>query len=245
MSGYTKVPGGQISAALNSKIGKSYLSPIERVITIDGKRMTAQDIAKWKRAIDSARNELNPRRTLLYEMYDTITIDGHLESVMDKFIAKVANKKVLFMPDHNNEGMDTTEIEDWVLNTPWFRAIIKARMESIIYGHSLVELVPVKGYIDSVVTLDRRNVVPERAFLAMHYSNLEGAGIYYLADPKYSKYTIDFGGRKNYGKLMNAAQYVLYKRGNIGDWAQFNELFGMPFREYNYNPYNPGDREKL
>jgi len=44
---------------------------------------------------------------------------------------------------------------------------------------------------------------------------------------------------------MNAAQYVLYKRGNIGDWAQFNELFGMPFREYNYNPYNPGDREKL
>ena len=245
MSGITKVPGGTITAALGAKVGKSYLSPIQRIITVDGKRMTSQDIAKWKRAIDAARSETTPRRDQLYEMYESISLDAQIISLTEKFIAKVANKKVLFMPNNKNEGMDTTFIEEWVLNTPWFREIIKARMMAEVWGHSLVELVPNKGYIDKVVTIERRNVVPERAFLAFNYSNLEGDGIYYLDDAKYKKYTIDFGGAKNYGKLMSASQYIIYKRGDVGDWAQFNELFGMPFREFRYNPFNPGDREKL
>jgi SPP1 gp7 family putative phage head morphogenesis protein len=246
MSNITKIPGTAVEAnMLNAKVGRSYLSPIERVITVDGKRLISQDIQKWKRALDAARSNTNPRRDRLYELYDSIILDGHLESVMEKFLSKVLNKKVLFTPKHGFEGMDTQALDEWVLDTPWFRDIIRYRMQAVIWGHSLVELVPEGGVIDRVTLIDRRNVVPERGFMAYSYYNLEGDGIYYLEDKKWNKYMLDFGGRLNYGKLMTAAQYVIYKRGDIGDWAQFNELFGMPFREFHYNPYNPGDREKL
>lgn len=241
----TKIPGGVHASMQNARVGKSYLSPIERVITVDGKRIVSQDIAKWKRAIDAARSNTTPRRDRLYEMYDSIIVDGHLESVIEKFLSKVMNKQVMFTPKHGNEGMDTQMIDEWVINTPWFRDLIRYRMQSVVWGHSLVELVPDAGVIDRAVLIDRRNVVPERAFMALSYYNLDGDGIYYLDDKKWNKYMLDFGGRLNYGKLMTASQYVIYKRGNVGDWAQFNELFGMPFREFHYNPYNPGDREKL
>lgn len=239
MATVTKTPG---SAEATDKLLKT---PVERVIVVDGKRIIKADIAKWKRAIDAARSELMPRRRDLYDLYDTIIYDGHLESVIDKFMAHTLNKRVTFVPTKDNEGMDISEIEEYVLDTPWFRDIIKAWLRSRLQGHTLAELVVEGGIVTRVQEADRRNVVPERGFLALNYSNLDGDGIYYLSDPYWSRYLLSFGGRKDLGKLLTAAMLVLYKRGDVGDWSQFNELFGMPFREFNYNPNVPGDREKL
>lgn len=229
----------------NARIGKQYPSPISRVLTVESKRVTSQDIGKWKLAIQAAKSNIWPRRRLLYELYDSIVVDGHLESVMDKFIASVANKRLVFVPNKENEGMDVDSIMENVVNTPWFRDLIKYRMESKVWGHSLVELAFEGGIIVDANLINRLNVVPERGWLAMDYTNLEGSGIAYRADAYWSKYLVEFGKKKDLGKLLTAAQYVIYKRGGIGDYAQCVELFGMPFREARYNPFNPGDREKL
>jgi len=69
--------------------------------------------------------------------------------------------------------------------------------------------------------------------------------MYYRDDPRYSNYLVEVGGKKNYGKLMTAAQYVIYKRGGFGHWAKFAELFGMPFRVGKYDPYNAASRKNL
>jgi hypothetical protein len=70
-------------------------------------------------------------------------------------------------------------------------------------------------------------------------------GIYYRTDAAYSEYLIEVGGEKDYGKLMSAAQYVIYKRGGFGDWSQFAEIFGMPFFFGKYNPHDPQSRKLL
>ena len=44
---------------------------------------------------------------------------------------------------------------------------------------------------------------------------------------------------------MKAAQYVIYKRGGFGDWAQYCELFGMPFRVAKYDGYDEKTRTDL
>ena len=141
--------------------------------------------------------------------------------------------------------MDVESINENVIDTPWFRKLIKHRMEAKIYGHSLCELKMERGVISDVLLSNRLNVVPERGYLAMEYMNLEGPGIAYRHDKYWKKYLLEFGEEKDLGKLMTAAQYIIYKRGGIGDYAQCVELFGMPFREAKYNPFNPGDREKL
>jgi phage gp29-like protein len=53
------------------------------------------------------------------------------------------------------------------------------------------------------------------------------------------------GDPNDFGLLTKAAQYVIYKRGNFGDWAQFAEMFGMPFREGRYDDYDEKTRAAL
>ena len=38
---------------------------------------------------------------------------------------------------------------------------------------------------------------------------------------------------------------MIYKRGGFGDWAQFSEMFGMPFREAIYDSYDDGTRQRI
>jgi len=47
------------------------------------------------------------------------------------------------------------------------------------------------------------------------------------------------------GLLATCAPYALYKRGNIGDWAQFCQIFGMPIREYTYAAGDEEARKRL
>ena len=46
-------------------------------------------------------------------------------------------------------------------------------------------------------------------------------------------------GKEPLGILAHTAPYVIYKRGTLGDWAQFSEIFGMPVRKYTYDAADP------
>lgn len=238
-----------MASKTNSKIGRTYAASFSSEIKTVSLRMSSQDITQWKTAIDSARNVLNPRRRLLYELFDNIKIDGHLHSVMAKRAMGITNKRVLFTPQM---GVDTVDVKisDLIIETPWFSDFMKYASEAVPFGHSLIELVPAKdgiNLIEKSVLINRANVKPEKGFVAFDAMN-DQAGIYYKgeqADPSYSPYLIEVGGEKDYGLLMIAAQYVIYKRGGFGDWAQFAELFGMPFRVGKYNQYDDAMRKKL
>jgi SPP1 gp7 family putative phage head morphogenesis protein len=227
---------------LNSKIGRQYV-PLSEQVTSLQVRMASQDIANWKRAIDDARNVLTPRRRRLYELYDIIGLDGHLTAVMNKRKISVTNQRVHFN-QKGSDGVVNESVRDYILETPWFYKTIGHLCESKPYGHSLVELIPDKGFIKNVDLFPRANVKPETQFI-MWDVNDESTGILYREDKTYSKYMIEMGAKKDYGLLMVAAQYVIYKRGGFGDWAQFAELFGMPFREAQYEPWDLEGRSLL
>lgn len=226
----------------NAKIKRSYI-PWSNKVTVANLSMSSQDIGTWKRAIDSARSVLMPRRRLLYELYENIIIDGHLSSVMSKRAMGLTNKKVLFAIK-NSEGEVDETLRDKVLETPWFYKTIKFSAEAKPWGHSLIEFIPKSGIISDAVLVPRSTVFPEYGTASYNYIDpLDG--IFYEDDPQWSKYMMPVGGAKDYGLLMTAAQYVVYKRGGFGDWAQFAELFGMPFRVGKYNPYDDSTRTTL
>lgn len=60
-----------------------------------------------------------------------------------------------------------------------------------------------------------------------------------------SQYMIWAGKPDSMGIFAAVAQYVIYKRGGFGDWSQFAEMFGMPFRELSYDDYDDATRAKL
>ena len=99
-------------------------------------------------------------------------------------------------------------------------------------------------FIDKVSLVPRVNVRPEDGFIMWSYNNPSN-GFYYREDPAHWPYMVEVGKPKSYGKLMVAAQYVIYKRGGFGDWSQFAELFGQPFRVGKYPSYDDTQRQKL
>lgn len=229
-------------SSTHSKIGKSYTAYSGKIKSA-GIRMSSQDISNWVRAINAARSS-NPRRKLLYELYDNIIIDGHLESVMEKRSISVINKKLIFT-EKNENGKENEFMREMVLDTPWMRKLLKLAMSSISYGHSLIELIPKDGMIHDVVLIPRQNVIPETGFL-MEDTSTPNKGAYFREENfQYHNYLIEVGGPKDYGKLMTAAQYVIYKRGGFGDWAQCAEIFGSPFRVGKYNKYDDDVRATL
>lgn len=45
--------------------------------------------------------------------------------------------------------------------------------------------------------------------------------------------------------MIKDIPWVLYKRADVSDWAQFAELFGQPIREYTYNGNDDRERYNL
>lgn len=226
--------------AQHARVGKT--TRLSEKITINQVSFISQDIQNWKNAINSARAVISPRRRQLYQLYDNLLIDGHLESVIDKRTISITNKEINFFTGDKGEIDETVSKE--IIHTPWFFKFLELGMSSIAMGPSLIELIPDQGKIVDVALINRANVVPEKSFLAWHSSNLE-SGINYLTDPKYKDYLIEVGDPKGFGKMMTAAQYIIYKRGGFGDWAQFAEIFGMPFRVAKYDQWNDKDRKAL
>lgn len=225
-----------------AKIGKTYLG-VSNEIKVNNYRLISQDIQTWRRAIESAKSVTNPNRKLLYQLFDNILLDGHLQSVMEKRTMAITNQKIQWQSKGNKEQTNDF-INEYVLNTPWFYNYNDLAMQHISFGHQLVELIPENGYISKALEVPRENVFPEKN-LVLYDPNNRTAGIDYLQDPTYSPYLIEIGSKTNLGKLIIAAQYVIYKRGGFGDWAQFAELFGMPFRVGKYNPYDDSTRRLL
>jgi phage gp29-like protein len=233
-------------AKQGAKVGRTYI-PINTNVTISNVVMKTQDIGNWKRAIDTAKSSTLPRRRLLIEMFEQLEIDGQVSTMMEKVRCQLTTTKPVWIPDEDNEDA-VKAVNESVLNTLWFYQFLEHIADAEAYGFSLCEFVPEAGVFSKCELLPRVNCFPEFDWFNRHYTNSSPDtkdGINYKEDPRYKNNLIFIGKKKSYGKLMAAAQYVIYKRGGFGDWAQFAEIFGMPFRDAEYDPFDVESRKQL
>src|SRR4051812_27046740 len=69
---------------------------IQRIEITQNKR-SVQDIDSWRNAIKSAESTFFPRRTLLYDLYLEVLLDGHLSAVIAKRKLSVINTPLQFI----------------------------------------------------------------------------------------------------------------------------------------------------
>lgn len=215
---------------------KAKIPEVLQKIEVTQIRRSSQDIDSWRSAIKSAESTFFPRRTLLYDLYSEILLDGHLTAVIEKRKLSVINTPLHF----EQEGKLNEKITA-MISTESFIALLEDILESKVWGHSLIEL----SFEDGILTpalIPRKHVVPERGIIIKRQSDAEGFS--YREFP-FSNYLLEVGVKDSLGLLMKAAQYVIYKRGGFGDWAQYCELFGMPFRVAKYDGYDEKTRTDL
>lgn len=207
---------------------------------------STQNIESWRNAIRSFENLTNPSRVGLYDLYDDIELDGQVISTWDKRSDALTNKRLLFKRD-GDEDEEITKL----LNSPDMRLFVKEIHKAISYGFTLIQVNNIwydedeERYRISWDLIPRKHVHPEPGFECISKEqSIATKDFLYLKKPL-SDYMVWAGDPKDKGILAAVAQYVIYKRGGFGDWAQFSEMFGMPFRELSYDDYDEATRVKL
>jgi phage gp29-like protein len=212
------------------KVINMTLAPVDR---------SYKGITQWRNALQSAESATNPQRKNLYDLYDEIVIDPHVSAAMNKRILNVLDTEIKFF---NAKG-DEDETVYNVIKQPFFTQFLTYALEAIFYGHSLIyfDNISMDGS-SSCSLIPRRNVKPEKGIVVQNYSDENGVS---YADMPVANYVISAGDRRNLGLLNKAAPYVIYKKGNISDWATFAEIFGTPFRWVEYDGFDLSVKKEL
>lgn len=207
-------------------------------LTIRPIHRKSQDIENWRNAMRAAEATI-PRRTQLYDLYEDIMLDGHLQSVCEKRILSVTNAEWVFM---DAAGREVDFMKDWI-DTPDFELVVTEMLNSKLWGYTMMEFDFNPDGSWNVFNIPRKHIRPERGLVCKEQTT--DAGAVDIRAGRYRNTVIEAGQPKSLGKLLSAAQYVIYKRGNFGDWAQFAEIFGMPLIDAVWDGYDEEQRLKL
>jgi phage gp29-like protein len=223
----------------NKKKINSVASKVEQVQMIDKKktrRSTAtkrivpatfyrvnKNIRQFFQDIQTAENKINPRRTELLRTYQDTMLDTHISSQLSKRADKTLNKPFIIK---NAEG---EKDDDWTekFNRTDLVNIYRWILESVPYGHSLIEL----GNIVDDMPLGselvlRENVIPETGEIKTNTQDFQGWP--YRTSPWYIE-AGDRIGNDKLGLLMKLSPLAIMKRASLFSWYEFNELYGKPW----------------
>ncbi len=189
------------------------------------------DIQKWRAALKTAES-MSKNRQQLYDVYEEIMLDAHLKSITEKRINAVVNLEIKFFDKNNQENEELTKI----ISTSYFETLLKEIAKAKLWGISLMEIdwSNKEGYLNKTYTIDRKHVKPEFGIVALNPGDMQGVD--YVEHP----FAI-FAGDADFGLLLQACPLVIFKRNNISDWADFNELFGKPYPQGSYTNTDTAD----
>ena len=194
------------------------------------------DIGSYMSSLQSATAIDMYNRARLYDMYSSAFMtDPHLIGIHRKRLVGACRTPIEFI---RNEKADE-QIND-LLKQPWFRKFRKEVVESEFWGFSLLQF-----YLDSDGSIDfdsipRKHYDPVQKVVLRYQSDTNGAPL-----EAFSNTLVVGNDPRGLGIMSAVMPYVLYKRGNMGDWAQFCQIFGMPIREYTYDAGDEEARRRL
>lgn len=203
--------------------------PIYTEILVRPIHRGVNDIGTWRGGLRLA--DLG-NRTKLYDLFIDLLIDGYLSDAIDKRIDAVTDADLAFTI--NGKRVD---VIDDLMDTPEFELFLREIMLSRFWGISLVECQFVNGF--EFKSIPRKHIRIKTKEIAIREEDEHGIP---YAD---NDLIIQFGQDDDYGIILRAAPYVIYKRGGFGDWAQFVELFGMPQRIGKYSSMDEQSRRAL
>lgn len=184
-------------------------------------------INDWTQANNQAGNAENPKRALLYSLYEELVIDGEIYAEWEtkRKLRVLANDFNLL--DANNKPDETATDQ---LKTTWFNDFVSLAMDSKLWGHSLIEVdkINTDGLIASIELVRRKHVIPEKGLITIKVGDEKG--IAYRDDAQINQWLFEVGKTEDLGLLNICAPYVLFMRFALSAWSEFCEVFAMPLR---------------
>nr|DAY41148.1 MAG TPA: portal [Bacteriophage sp.] len=187
------------------------------------------DMNAYMQSVKAAKGIDFSNRARLYDMYDSASLDLHLSGVIAKRMRGVTKIPIEF----RRNGVPDDEINKQI-KSPWFKQLRKDLVMSEFWGFTLVQFYRNDEGNIRYDLINRKHYDPIHRKLLKYQGSMDGVPIDDFPDMLFVGSERDLG---IYAELLPA---VLYKRGDMSDWAQFCNIFGMPVREYTYDA---GDEE--
>lgn len=217
-----KRPANRITAGGNFRPG---------TVTVTAPRRFGVGLEDFMSAVRAAEDVDFTRRAKLYDIYADALLDPHLWSVIQNRKAGVLSRRVEFRRD----GVADDAVNDQ-LKSPWFMRFVEDALDAQLWGFSLVQFfVNERGWIDYFL-VPRKHVDPVLRLIKTRQEDLLGTSFDEYPD------LLLIRGKDPLGILARTVPYVIYKKGTMGDWSQYSEIFGMPVREYTYDSLDPDAR---
>lgn len=192
------------------------------------------DLQKFQNSVKSAKSIDYPSRARLYDLYESAEMDIHFMGVLGKRLRGVTRIPIEFHRDGKADDIITPQ-----LHSPWFKQVRKEIILSTFWGFSLMQF-----YLDAegnirADQINRKHYNPITREFLKYQDDQQGMSIDEFPNMLF------VGEERNLGALLDIMIAVLYKRGNISDWAQFCNIFGIPIREYTYDAGDEEARRRL
>ena len=182
------------------------------------------DMNAYMQSVKAARGIDFSNRARLYDMYDSASLDLHLSGVIAKRMRGVTKIPIEF----RRNGVPDDAINNQI-KSPWFKQLRKDLVMSEFWGFTLVQFYLNEEGNIRYDLINRKHYDPIHRKLLKYQGSMDGVPIDDFPDMLFVGSERDLG---IYAELLPA---VLYKRGDMSDWAQFCNIFGMPIREYTYD----------
>lgn len=208
-----------------------------------GADMRTKEIKDWQTAVMAATDPENPRRELLYFIYQSLLRDDDLQATIENRVLplqmasyKIVDKKT---GEENKEAME-------LLERTWFQELRKMSVMSQLQGNLLValgdKLNPKTMEIEEVFEIPQCNyvaqsgVIVEKPYDQRGISYREGGmGTYYY----------QFGKDWDLGLLNVLAIPIFAKKLGFGSWISYIDQFGVPFMFIVTERMDEGRRDQL
>lgn len=192
------------------------------------------DMNAYMQSVKAAKGIDFSNRARLYDMYDSASLDLHLSGVIAKRMRGVTKIPIEF----RRNGVPDDEINKQI-KSPWFKQLRKDLVMSEFWGFTLVQFYRNDEGNIRYDLINRKHYDPIHRKLLKYQGSMDGVPIDDFPDMLFVGSERDLG---IYAELLPA---VLYKRGDMSDWAQFCNIFGMPVREYTYDAGDEDARRRV
>lgn len=182
------------------------------------------DMAAYMNSVKAAKSIDYSNRVRLYDMYESSLLDLHLSGVLAKRLRGVTKIPIEFQ--RNGESVEEINRQ---LRSPWFKELRKELVLSEFWGFTLVQFWKDDEGNLRYDLIPRKHYDPIKRQLLRFQNDMEGIPIENFPD------TLFVGTERGLGIFAELLPAVLYKRGDMSDWARFCNVFGMPIREYTYD----------
>jgi hypothetical protein len=221
---------------------KPYIIPVQEQLKNRGKK-TVQDLMQgWI----TAEWQYYRKRVRLVEVYEKVRVDSHLKSVINNRKSKVLGEDFVLI-DKKTDLQNLLKLEDCFKGKNWFVQFLDILLDSIFFGHSLIEFTELaedtqgKRTIKAVTCVERRNIVPEDKIVLTNWWDTSGIC---WENEIYNDYYISAFYKESLGLLLSASVCVLYKEFAMEAWMRFAEKYGKPIPMIN-TPSNDKEKKKI